>query len=369
MKKYLLHNKTENENEKNIQNTLNVAKKGDTQKLLVVEGYMDAISLHQRGITNVVAALGTALTTNQGWLLRKNAEKIILGFDSDGAGQNAIIKAMEVMQNMGCDIRALQMTGAKDPDEYVIKYGSARFKKIMDEAISLLEFKAKILGQDLDLNNSADKLKFLNEIAKLIAEIDNSIEQEIYIEKLAKGYNISKEAVFGQVNKLKYKNKAITNSVEKSKPISIQKKENIDIQDKIIKRENTIISILINNPEFFETIKKSMKIDDFKYDINKKIVTILYNELEKEDKNLNLVLDKIQDEAIQNHLTSIMAEDYGIDNNKKAIEDILKKYEREKLEQLRDKLLQDASSEQDDERKRKIGVELNNIILSLAKIK
>ncbi|HCC03633.1 MAG TPA: DNA primase, partial [Clostridiales bacterium] len=100
---------------------LNVAKKGDTKKLLIVEGYMDAISLHQRGITNVVASLGTALTTNQGWLLRKNAEEVILGFDSDGAGQTAIIRAMEVMQNMGCDMRVLQMTGAKDPDEYIIK--------------------------------------------------------------------------------------------------------------------------------------------------------------------------------------------------------------------------------------------------------
>ena len=102
---------------------LNVAKKGETKRLLIVEGYMDAISLHQRGITNVVASLGTALTTQQGWLLRKNAEQVILGFDSDGAGQTAIMRAMEVMQNMGCDMRVLQMSGAKDPDEYVLKYG------------------------------------------------------------------------------------------------------------------------------------------------------------------------------------------------------------------------------------------------------
>ena len=112
---------------------LNVAKRYDHKKLLIVEGYMDAISLHQRGITNVVAALGTALTTNQGWLLRRNAEQVILGFDADGAGQNAIMRAMEVMQNMGCDMRVLQMTGAKDPDEFIIKYGSARFQKLMND--------------------------------------------------------------------------------------------------------------------------------------------------------------------------------------------------------------------------------------------
>ena len=100
---------------------LNVAKKGDLKKILIVEGYMDVISLHQRGITNVVAALGTALTQSQGWLLRRNSEQIILGFDSDGAGQNAILRSIEILQNMGCDMRILQMEGAKDPDEYIIK--------------------------------------------------------------------------------------------------------------------------------------------------------------------------------------------------------------------------------------------------------
>ena len=351
---------------------LNVAKRYNHKKLLIVEGYMDAISLHQRGITNVVAALGTALTTNQGWLLRRNAEQVILGFDADGAGQNAIMRAMEVMQNMGCDMRVLQMTGAKDPDEFIIKYGSARFQKLMNEAISLLEFKVKVLEQNLDLEVASDKVKFLNEIAKLIAKIDNSIEQEIYIEKLASGYNISKEAIFGQVNKLQYSSKSQTNNLEKSKPVIIHKREekvDNNISEEIIKRENTIISILINNPEYFKTIKENMKIEDFKYDLNIKIVKELYQELEKEDNNISLVLDKIEDEEIKNHLTAIMAEDYGITDNSKAIEDILKKYEREKLEKRRDELIALSSAEKDSEKRKELGKELNEVILKLVKIK
>lgn len=351
---------------------LNVAKKYDHKKLLIVEGYMDAISLHQRGITNVVAALGTALTTNQGWLLRKNTEQVILGFDSDGAGQNAIMRAMEVMQNMGCDMRVLQMTGAKDPDEYIIKYGSARFQKLINEAISLLEFRVKILEQNLNLEVAGDKVKFLNEIAKLIAKIDNSIEQEIYIEKLSNGYNISKEAIFGQVNKLQYSNKSKENNLEKAKPVVIHQKEQKvekEVSEEVIKRENTIISILINNPENYQMIKQNMKPEDFKYDLNKKIIEALYSELEKENSNINLVLDKLGDEEIKNHLTAIMAEDYGITDNIKAIEDILKKYEREKLEKRRDELIKQSSIEQDKERKRKLGEELNDIILKLVKIK
>ncbi|MCI8482365.1 MAG: DNA primase [Clostridia bacterium] len=104
---------------------LNVAKKSGKDKIIIVEGYMDAISLYQRGITNVVASLGTALTEAQGRLLRKYASQMIIGYDSDGAGQAATIRGMEILQNLGCDIRILQLDGeAKDPDEYVIKYGS-----------------------------------------------------------------------------------------------------------------------------------------------------------------------------------------------------------------------------------------------------
>ena len=153
---------------------LNVAKKYDIKKkLLIVEGYMDVISLHQRGIHNVVASLGTALTQQQGYLLRNNTEQIVLSYDSDEAGQTAKVRAMEILQNMGCDIRVLQMDGAKDPDEFVIKYGNARFQNLVDRAISVVEFKVKILRQSMDLNSVNDKIKFLNEIAKIISKIES----------------------------------------------------------------------------------------------------------------------------------------------------------------------------------------------------
>ncbi len=91
---------------------------------------MDAISLFQRGITNVVASLGTALTDAQGRLLRKSAEQIILGYDADGAGQTAIVRGMDILQSMGCDIRILQISGAKDPDEFIVKYGPEKLKNV-----------------------------------------------------------------------------------------------------------------------------------------------------------------------------------------------------------------------------------------------
>lgn len=349
---------------------LNVAKKGETKRLLIVEGYMDAISLHQRGITNVVASLGTALTTQQGWLLRKNAEQVILGFDSDGAGQTAIMRAMEVMQNMGCDMRVLQMSGAKDPDEYVLKYGSARFQKLLDEAISLIEFKIKVLQKDLNLENASDKIKFLNEIAKLISKIDNTMEREIYIEKIAKGYNISKEAIYAEVNKLQYSNRQTSKILEKEKTAirrNIIKNSN-QISEEVRKRENTIIWVLINSTETYRVIKDNIKVEDFKDETNKEILKQIYEEIEKGNSNVMSVLDHTDNEEIQNHLTEIMAADYGITDNKKAIEDLLKKYELEKLENKRNSLLLALNQETDIDKKKSIGKELNDIVLILSKI-
>ena len=308
---------------------LNVAKKSDIKKqLLIVEGYMDVISLHQRGIKNVVAALGTALTTNQGWLLRKSTEKVILGFDADDAGQTAILRAMEIMQNMGCDIRVLQIHDAKDPDEFVVKYGAARFKRILDDAISLIEYKVKILKKDLNLENASDKIKFLNEIAKLIAKIDNTMEKEIYIEKIAKGYNISKEAIYAEVNKLQYSNRKDSRILEKNKPIIKVKKQEENISKEILKRENTIIAILLNNLDTYQIIKENIAIDDFKSEINKKILSEIYTEIENKNYNINIILNHMQDDNLQDHITSIMTEDYGITDNKKAITEIIHKYKR-----------------------------------------
>ena len=227
---------------------LNVAKKYAEKKLLIVEGYMDVISLHQRGITNVVGALGTALTEQQGWLLRKSTEQVILGFDADGAGQTAIARSMEILQKMGCDMRVLQIEGAKDPDEYIVKYGEGRFKLAMDNAISLVEFKVKNLKNTLNLENTGDKIKFLNKIAEILAKVNNTIEREIYIEKIAKGYNISKEAIYAEVNKLIYTGMK-DNKILQSKNIEIkhvEKKVQATIGEDIEKRENTIIAILLD---------------------------------------------------------------------------------------------------------------------------
>ena len=349
---------------------LNVAKKGDLKKILIVEGYMDVISLHQRGVTNVVAALGTALTEQQGWLLRRNAEKIILSFDSDEAGLNAKLRAIDILQNMGCDIRVLQMDGAKDPDEYIIKYGNARFNALVEKAISVIEFKVKLLRRDLNLDNTNDKIKFLNEIAKLIAKVDNNIEREIYIENISKQYEISKEAIYAEVNKLSYKNNQSSKVLEKSKPVVLHRRtEEKEISASIMKRENTIISILLTGDlNIFEVIKQNIGPDDFKDTANYNIARKLYEEFEKGNSNINSIIDTLGEDE-QNKVTMIMSEDYAIENIEKAIDDIIQNYEKEKLNNRKYELLSLIEKEEDKNQKIDLEKELNNIIVQLAKIK
>lgn len=347
---------------------LNVAKKGDLKRILIVEGYMDVISLHQRGITNVVGALGTALTQQQGWLLRKNSEQIILGFDSDGAGQTAIVRSVEILKNMGCDIRILQMEGAKDPDEYVIKYGNARFNNLMDKAISIVEFKAKMLKQNLNLENATDKIKFLNEIAKLISTIDNTIEKEVYIEKIAKTYDISKEAIYAEVNKLSYSKLKGEKILEKTKPV-LKKTEERVVSEAIKNRENTILSLLLTGDlNIFQIIKQNIQPEDLKYELNSKIFKRLYEEFEKGNSNINSIIDMLSEEE-QNHITSIMVDDLEIQDYEKAIDDILQSYEKEKLNERKLEILELLDGKLVQEEKIKLEKELSDIIIKLAKIR
>ena len=164
---------------------LNLAKQSDSKRIILVEGYMDAISLYQRGFNNVVASLGTALTEEQGRLLRKYCEQVIISYDSDSAGQEAIMRGLGILESQGCDARVLQMEGAKDPDEFVIKYGSGRFNMLVDSAISLVEFKIKMLKNKYNLENANDKIRFLKEITQILSSVDNKIEREIYIDHIA----------------------------------------------------------------------------------------------------------------------------------------------------------------------------------------
>lgn len=317
---------------------MNIAKRARTEKIIIVEGYMDAISLHQRGITNVVASCGTALTEAQGRLLRKYAQKVIISYDSDSAGQSATLRGLEILDNLGCDVRILQMDGAKDPDEYVIKYGNGRFNSLVDQAISLVEFKIKMLKSKLDIENTKDRIQFLNEIANLLGTIDNRIEQEVYIDKISKEYKISKEAIYAQINKFDYNKSSGDKILVKAKvPLSNIKKD--QLTPEIIKREKIVIYLLINgDKKTYNKIMQEINIDDIQKEEHKGIIEKICHVFEKNLKIDNL-LNLFTDDKEINIVTEIMADDYEIKDNEKALEDIINIYKKEKLTKRKNEII------------------------------
>lgn len=348
---------------------LNVAKKGEIKNIIIVEGYMDAISLYQRGITNVVASLGTALTEAQGRLLRRYSERVTIGYDSDGAGQTATLRGLEILQNIGCDVRILQISGAKDPDEYVIKYGPERFLKCVEQAISLVEFKVKMLKQSLDLENINDKIKFLNQVAKILSNVTNSIERELYVEKIANEYNVSKEAIYGEVNKLIYAKNTGEKILEKPIVKKEIKKEKQAIDSSTTKRENLIIYLLINYPqESYKKIKDVISESDIKLEENQKILKKMYEEIEKGNINID-ILNYFTEQNIIDHISGIMSYDFEISDLNKCIEDVVNTYEKDKLINRRQEILDIIKNGQDfsEEELKNLEDELSNIVIKLKK--
>ena len=348
---------------------LNLAKQSDSKKIILVEGYMDAISLYQRGFNNVVASLGTALTEEQGRLLRKYSEQVILSYDSDGAGQEAIMRGLSILENQGCDARVLQMEGAKDPDEYVIKYGSGRFKMLVDNAISLVEFKIKMVKNKYNLENANDKIRFLKEITKILSNVDNKIEREIYIEKVAENYKISKEAIYAEVNKASYNNKA--NEKILTKPV-VKEEKVIEISPAIIKRENMILYLLINHfRESYEAIVTNIMLEDFKYETNKFIFEKILESPAEESEKILQTIANIEDPEIQSHVSEILVTDYEINSIEKCIEDVVNIYNKERLTNKKLEIIKqlDNAANLTNEEVAKLEQELSEIIVELAKRK
>ena len=352
----------------------NIARKYNEKTIIMVEGYMDAVSLHQRGIHNAVASLGTALTEAQGRLLRRSCEKVIIGYDADGAGQAATLRGLEILQNLGCDIRILQIEGAKDPDEFVVKYGPERFQMYVDKAISLVEFKVKMLKKSLDLDNVNDKIKFLNEVAKIVAKVENSMEREVYVDKISLEYKVSKDAIYAEINKLLYANSRTEQKLEKKvvpvKNVSIQQDEQpVDVKTKRL--ESLVIYLLINYPDkSFEKLKKLIDNNVIKIERNKAIINKLYEEHEKGNINIENILDLFEDEITVNYLSGIMSSDFEITDVDKCIEDVLVTYRKELLLQRRNEILGKIdNSNLTKEEVANLEAQLNEVIIQLAKIK
>lgn len=240
----------------------------------------------------------------------------------------------------------------------------------MEKAISMVEYKVKVLKNEFNLQVSSDKIRFLKEVSKLISKVESKIEREIYIDNISRQYEISKEAIFGEVNKLLYKTNKDTNKVL-SRPLPNKRKNDLfEVPNVEIEREKMILYFLIKNyDEIGEKIISKVKIEDFKVEKYKNIYNKIL-ELKKNGNNIYNGLMNIEDENFQATLSEILFSEYEINSVEKFTEDIINNYEKNKLNLRKDQILK-LLSNKDIEKEKMISLEneLNDIIKELAKVK
>ena len=256
---------------------LNKAKNQGQKTLILAEGYMDVIAMHQAGFTNAVATLGTALTEEQAMLIKRYSDEVIICYDADEAGQKASQRAIGILRKVGVLIKVLNIPNAKDPDEYIKANGAVKFKNLLEKCGNDIEYRLEKIKRNYNLEVTEDKIQYLTEIAKILAELENDIERDIYTSKLSNETGVQKDALTSQINKYlkktNYNNKKkefrdvqIKTSARQDK-VNPQKQNNL----RVAKAEEGLIAYILKNPEYAEKIVSVLPIESFITDFNRSV--------------------------------------------------------------------------------------------------
>ncbi|MBR6580956.1 MAG: DNA primase [Ruminococcus sp.] len=273
---------------------MNFAKDSDSKHIILCEGYMDVIAVNQAGFDNAVATLGTAITPDQARLLSRYAEEVIIAYDSDGAGQAATRKAISHFSDVGLRTRILHMDGAKDPDEYIKKFGVQRFRMLIDKSNDANNFLIDRCENELDIETEAGKVELLKRVSKVLADIPSALEREVYISRTAKKYDFPVDVLKAHIDSMMKKN---SNSDKKNEWNQI-KIQTAMPQDKVnpeavkhkkeAKAEETIICQLLRHPEDAVKIRETAPPEIFVTDFYKRVYEAILSNAENTD-NFSLV--------------------------------------------------------------------------------
>lgn len=349
--KYLNSPDTPIFNKRNNLYGLNFAKKNINNKtLILVEGYMDLISLAQYGVKNVVATLGTALTEDQGKLIKKYIDTVIISYDSDNAGINASLRAIDTLTKLDINVKVLNLEESKDPDEFIRNYGLEEFNKAINNSINYIQFKTNIIRKNYNLNSGEDKIKFTKEIVKLFKSIKSPVEIDYYVNLLSNETGIStdslKKEIYGKnyiepiKNKGSWHNKSVDKKIEKPKIIEkgkeiIEKKlikvliENkeirskallkLDKEDFILKDSKEIINYMIKNEDLdkisIDKLKSLNISENYIDDINK---TTIDNINYEQNKSIEELIKTIKNNSIQYKIDELLIEQKNIERLSKS---------------------------------------------------
>ncbi len=264
---------------------LNYAKSSKESALILAEGYMDVVALHQAGFTNAVATLGTALTAEQARMISQYAAEVVIAYDSDGAGQKATNRAINIFGEIGLPVRVLKVQDAKDPDEFIKKFGATRFKMLLEGAGSAMEFEIAKLRAKYDLDSPDGKVGFLKEFAGFMAGIRNPIERDVYVTKTAQELGVAKDPLLVQINYI-IRQRAKSDEKKKARDLSVfasgpnerrdpQRMSNL----KEALAEERLIGILLKNPDYHGDILGKIRPEDFVTDFNREIFSVISDRL------------------------------------------------------------------------------------------
>ena len=276
---------------------LNFARHTCQEQIILCEGYMDVIALHSAGFENAVATLGTAITSEQARIMSRYTKKVIISYDSDEAGQKAAMRAVKLLSEVGLDVTILKVNGAKDPDEYIKKYGADKFRQLLSQSKSKFDYNLDSILAKYDINLQADKVKALAESEKLISETYSSAERDLYIQTVSKLFGVEAKSVKNDVDKMISKAerqwKKDESSRVKQDAVGYTDKVNPDFAKApaVARNEENLLGLLLMYPEHRKTVfeKGLVSADDFITDLNKRIFSYLEKAyFEQEDSHFDI---------------------------------------------------------------------------------
>ena len=287
---------------------MNIARVARKKKIIVVEGYMDVIALHQAGFSNAVASLGTAFTTGQASLIRKYSEQVILAYDADNAGINATIRAIPILKKAGLSVRVLTVEGAKDPDEFIKLYGKEAFEALIENAEPSFMYEVRQLAQSHNLKDPDERTKFDSAVCEKLLTLEHEMERENYLDAVVERYQLKRKVIEKELARLG-KGGIVTSQVFKPEPVVHR-----ESKDVLMRAQKNLLTFMTSHYKVFDAVQPYLAAKEFTDPVYQEVAEFIYNAYSKDEKiePANLVM-KFNDVEQQNQIA-------GIFNNNMPVE-------------------------------------------------
>ena len=307
---------------------LNLAKKSKQGSLLLVEGNIDVVALHQYGFDNAVASLGTSLTEEQAALITRYADQVVLLYDGDAAGQNATARAIPILEKAGLQVKVLQMRDAKDPDEFLKKFGADRFKLLLEESSNRVEYQLNAIRRQFDLRQDDQKVKFLQQCADLISGLGSPVQQEVYGHRVAEEAKISYDAMKLEIDKANkrraYRQKKRQEAVDLAPAKALQPKSKTIRYDnmKSAMAEEGVLALILREPALLDR-SKGLTQEAFSSQLLGRVYSQLLSRFHNGQEVSLAVLEDLSSEEMS-HVTGILHRNQG-PVNEQAFDDCIRR--------------------------------------------